>query len=255
AEREAALAHGVARRVTRALAGHLLLEPTLLFEQPLEVVDRRFEERPLDARLPEVLLGFAPALARERPEGVRELALGGVGLPLARLGGLLLELPLALGELGGAAQELLRARDLLVERLDRTAFEQDVEERLEIGDDLALLAHRLGDRPRVEVRAHLRDVGEQPAGVEVLQPLAQEPDLLGAPLLLVAVEQALHQPAQPFGLAQDLVLVALEASRVLRRKAHGRRAAQGAEEEPDHHASHRRSPPMIERVRSTTSRW
>src|SRR5690606_18007260 len=110
-------------------------------------------------------------------------------------------------------------------------------------------------RSGVVVVADPGDVLEQLGGLRVREPGAQELGLLGASLLLVAVEQALHHVAQPLGLAQDLGLVAPQPGGVGLLALGRDPAGDQAEQNRAHHASEHRHFPRIDRVRACTSRW
>ena len=183
------------------------LELTLRSEQLLDAPQRTLEERPARARLLGVPVGLPLLGVAHFGQGVGQLLLCRAQLPLHGALRLLDQLTLALLELRRGLGLTLDLVDLLVERFDRLAREQDVEQPFEVVDHLALLAQRLGERRRLDVLPDAGDVAEDPGALEVGEAGRQIVHLLLLALALVADLEPRHQLLQPLRLTQDLVLV------------------------------------------------
>ena len=252
------------RRPPLALVLEAVFELLLGAQQLLDAPQRALQERPPRARLLGVAVGFALLGVAHLGERVRQLLLGRTELTLHRVLGLLDQLALALLQLGRGPRLALHLLDLVVEGLDGLAREQDVEQALEVRDDLALLAQRLGEGRRLDVLADARDVAQDPGALEVREAFFEVGDLLGLAFTLVADLEARHQLLQALGLAEDLVLVAaepLQGRRVGLLGARGRERARGRDRDeqgcgrsertvdPGHHL------PLASSVRFCRSRW
>ena len=245
------------------LVGEALLEARLVAQKFADALQPALQEGPSRAGLPGVgvrlaALGVAQLLQRvEQPLFARRRR------RLHRLGGAIAQRPLALLQFPRRARLLGDLREVGVEARHRLAFEQDVDQAFEVGDDFLLLAQRLGVGAGGDVVADAGDFTQHARSFQVCDALLQQLDLLGLLFALVALLQALHHPVQSLGLAQDLFLVAaqpLHGFRVLLRRAllcwrrRRREREQQGRAGPPRSDAHVHHLPRRSLVRSCTSR-